>query len=65
MVPPTIFIVTDDPARGNKTACSLVEADLVFDKATEGQKMINAVRLLCTPHDQIESSGSPFPMPDE
>jgi DNA-binding NarL/FixJ family response regulator len=65
MVPPTIFIVTSDPSRGNKTPCSLVEGDLFFDKATESHKMINAVRLLCTPRSQIESLDSPFATRDE
>ena len=65
MVPPTIFIVTDAPARGDKTPCSLVEADLFFDQATESHKMIDAVRLLCTPRSQIESLDSPFATRDE
>jgi DNA-binding NarL/FixJ family response regulator len=60
MVPPTIIIVTDDPSRDNKTACSLAGADFFFDKATEDHKMINAVRLLCVPHRQTESSDSPI-----
>lgn len=49
MVPPTIIVVTDDPSRDNKTACSLAGADFFFDKATEDHTMINAVRLLCIP----------------
>ena len=49
MVPPTINVVTDDPSRDNKTACSLAGADFFFDKATEDHTMINAVRLLCIP----------------
>jgi CheY-like chemotaxis protein len=40
MVPPIIIIVTDDPSRDNKTACSLAGADFVFEKATEDHKMI-------------------------
>jgi DNA-binding NarL/FixJ family response regulator len=60
MVPPTIIVVTDDPSRDNKTACSLAGADFFFDKATEDHKMINAVRLLCMPHSQTEASNSPI-----
>ena len=60
MVPPTIIVVTDDPSRDNKTACSLAGADFFFDKATEDHKMINAVRLLCVPHSQTEASDSPI-----
>lgn len=58
MVPPTIIVATDDLSRDNKTACSLAGADFVFDKATEDQKMINTIRLLCVPHSQIEALGS-------
>ena len=58
MVPPTIIVVTDDPSRDNKTACSLAGADFFFDKATEDHKMINTVRLLCAPHSQIEALDS-------
>ncbi len=57
MVPPTIIVVTDDLSRDNKTACSLAGADFVFDKATEDQRMINTIRLLCVPHSQIEALG--------
>jgi DNA-binding NarL/FixJ family response regulator len=53
MVPPTIFVVTDDPSRDNKTACSLAGADFFFEKATEDHKMINAIRLLCMPQSEI------------
>ena len=60
MIPPTIIVVTDDPSRDNKTACSLAGADFFFDKATEDHKMINAVRLLCVPHSQTEASDSPI-----
>jgi len=60
MVPPTIIVVTDDPSRDNKTACSLAGADFFFDKATEDHKMINAVRLLCMPPSQTEASDSPI-----
>ncbi len=60
MVPPIIIVVTDDPSRDNKTACSLAGADFFFDKATEDHKMINAVRLLCVPHSQTEASDSPI-----
>ena len=58
MVPPTIIVVTDDPSRDNKNACSLAGADFFFDKATEDHKMINTVRLLCVPHSQIEALDS-------
>ena len=60
MVPPTIIVVTDDPSRDNKTACSLAGADFIFDKATEDHEMINAVRLLCVPHNQTEALDSPI-----
>ena len=65
MVPPTIIIVTDDPSRDNKTAYSLAGADFFFDKATEDQKMINTVRLLCAPHSQIEALDSPIATLDD
>jgi two-component system, NarL family, nitrate/nitrite response regulator NarL len=65
MVPPTIFVVTDDPSLDNKTACSLAGADVFFDKATEDHKVINAVRLLCMPQSEIESLDSPFATLDE
>lgn len=64
MVPPTIIVVTDDPSRDNKTACSLAGADYIFDKATEDHKMIDTVRLLCVPHSQIEALGSSIAMLD-
>jgi len=60
MVPPTIIVVTDDPSRDNKTACSLAGADFFFDKATEDHEMINTVRLLCVPHGQIEALAPPI-----
>jgi hypothetical protein len=65
MVPPTIIVVTDDLSRDNKTACSLAGADFVFDKATEDQKMIDTVRLLCVPHGQIETLGPSIAMLDD
>jgi len=61
MVPPTIIVVTDDPSRDNKTACSLAGADFIFEKVTEDHKMINTVRLLCVPHGQIQASDPPLP----
>ena len=64
MVPPTIIVVTDDPSRDNKTACSLAGADFIFDKATEDHKIIDTVRLLCVPHSQIEALGSSIAMLD-
>jgi hypothetical protein len=51
-----MIIVTDDPSRGDKTACTLARADFFFDKATEDHKMINTVRLLYVPHSRIEAS---------
>ena len=60
MVPPTIIVVTDDPSRDNKIACSLAGADYFFDKATEDHEMINTIRLLCVPHSQIEASAPPI-----
>ena len=59
MVPPIIIVVTDDPSRDNKTACSLAGADFFFEKATEDHKMINTVRLLCVPHRPDRSVGLP------
>ncbi len=60
MVPPTIIVVTDDPSRDNKTACSLAGADFFFDKDTEDHKIIHTVRLLCVPHSQLETLDSPI-----
>jgi DNA-binding NarL/FixJ family response regulator len=65
MVPPTIIVVTDDPSRDNKTACSLAGADFFFEKVTEDHKMINTVRLLCVPHGQIQALESPIATLDE
>jgi len=65
MVPPTIIVVTDDPSRDNKTACSLAGADFFFDKATEDHKIINTVRLLCVPHSQTEALDSPITTLDD
>jgi DNA-binding NarL/FixJ family response regulator len=65
MVPPTIIVVTDDPSRDNKTACSLAGADFFFDKATEDHEMINTVRLLCVPHSQIEALAPPIATLDD
>ena len=59
MVLPTIIVVTDDPSRDNKTACSLAGADFFFDKDTEDHKMIHTVRLLCVPHRQLKTLDSP------
>ena len=59
MVPPIIIVVTDDPSRDNKTACSLAGADFFFEKATEDHKMINTVRLLYVPHEPDRSVGLP------
>ena len=60
MVLPTIIVVTDDPSRDNKTACSLAGADFFFDKDTEDHKMIHTVRLLCVPHRQLKTLDSPI-----
>ena len=65
MVPLIIIIVTDDPSRDNKTACSLAGADSVFEKATEDHKMINTVRLLYVPHGRVEASDLPIATLDE
>jgi DNA-binding NarL/FixJ family response regulator len=65
MAPPTIIVVTDDPSRDDKTACSLAGADFFFDKATEDHKMINTVRLLCVPHSQIEALDPPIATLDD
>jgi hypothetical protein len=65
MLPPIIIVVTDDPSRDNKTACSLAGADFFFEKATEDHKMINTVRLLYVPHGRVEASDFPIAMLDE
>jgi DNA-binding NarL/FixJ family response regulator len=65
MVPPIMIIVTDDPSRGDKTACTLAGADFFFDKATEDHKMINTGRLLYVPHSRIEASDLPIATLDE
>ena len=65
MVPPTIIVVTDEPVRDNETSCSLAGADYIFEKATEDHKVINTVRLLCSPHSRVESLDSPFATRDE
>ena len=67
MVPPTIIIVTDDPSRDNKTACSLAGADFIFEKATEDHKMINTVRLLycMCPTARLEALDFPIATLDE
>jgi len=55
MVPPTIIVVANHPSLDDKNAFSVAGADFFFDKATEGRKLINTVRLLCVPHSQIEA----------
>jgi DNA-binding NarL/FixJ family response regulator len=65
MVPPIIIVVTDDPSRDNKTACSLAGADFFFDKATEDEKTVNTIRLLHVPQNRIEASDFPIAMIDE
>jgi len=65
MVPPTIIIVTYDPSRDNKTACSLAGADFIFEKVTEDYKMINTVRILYVPHGQIQALDFPIATLDE
>jgi DNA-binding NarL/FixJ family response regulator len=65
MLPPIIIVVTDDPSRDNKTACSLAGADFFFEKATEDHKMINTVRLLYVPHGRVEASDFPIATLDE
>ena len=65
MLPPIIIVVTDDPSRDNKTACSLAGADFFFEKATEDHKMINTVRLLYVPHGRVEASDFPIATFDE
>jgi DNA-binding NarL/FixJ family response regulator len=65
MVPPIIIIVTDDPSRDNKTACSLAGADFIFEKVTEDHKMINTVRLLYVPQGQIQALDCPIATLDE
>jgi DNA-binding NarL/FixJ family response regulator len=65
MVPPIIIVVTDDPSRDNKTACSLAGADFFFEKATEDHKMIDTVRLLYVPHNRMEASDFPIATLDE
>ena len=65
MVPPIIIIVTDDPSRDNKTACSLAGADFIFEKATEDEKIVDTIRLLHVPQNRIESSDFPIATIDE
>jgi len=65
MVSPIIIVVTDDPSRDNKTACSLAGADFFFDKATEDEKIVNTIRLLHVPQNRIEASDFPIAMIDE
>ncbi len=65
MVPPIIIVVTDDPSRDNKTACSLAGADFFFEKATEDYKMLDTVRLLYVPHNRTEASDFPIATLDE
>lgn len=65
MVPPIIIVVTDDPSRDNKTACSLAGADFFFEKATEDRKMLDTVRLLYVPHNRMEVSDFPIATLDE
>ena len=65
MVPPTIIVVTDNPSRDNKTACSLAEADFCFEKVPEDHTAINTVRHLCVAHSQVETLDSPFATLDE
>lgn len=65
MVSPIIIVVTDDPSRDNKTACSLAGADFCFDKVTEDEKIVNTIRLLHVPQNRIEASDFPIAMIDE
>jgi len=65
MVPPIIIVVTDDPSRDNKTACSLAGADFFFGKATEAQTIVNTIRLLHVPQNRIEASDFPIATIDE
>ncbi len=65
MVPPIIIVVTDDPSRDNKTACSLAGADFFFEKATEDQKIVNTIRYLHVPQNRIEASDFPIATIDE
>ena len=65
MVPPIIIVVTDDPSRDNKTACSLAGADFFFEKATDDQRIVNAIRLLHVPQTRIEASDFPIATIDE
>ena len=65
MVPPIIIVVTDDPSRDNKTACSLAGADFFFEKATDDQRIVNTIRLLHVPQTRIEASDFPIATIDE
>ncbi|MEO6308398.1 MAG: response regulator [Nitrospiraceae bacterium] len=60
MVSPIIIVVTDDPSRDNKTACSLAGADFFFDKATEDEKIVNTIRLLRVPQTGSKHPTSPL-----
>lgn len=65
MVPPIIIVVTDDPSRDHKTACSLAGADLFFEKVTEDHKIVNTIRLLYVPRNRIGASDFPIATLDE
>ena len=65
MVPPIIIVVTDDPSRDNKTACSLAGADFFFEKATEDHELLDTVRLLYVPHNRMGVSDFPIATLDE
>lgn len=65
MIPPTIIVVTDDSSRDNKNAYSVAGADFIFEKVADDRQVINAVRLLCVTHCQIEALDSPFATLDD
>jgi DNA-binding NarL/FixJ family response regulator len=56
MIPPIIIIVTDDPSREDQAACSLAGANFYLEKASEGQKIIQTLHLLCAPPSQVGSA---------
>lgn len=61
MIPPTFIIVSIDPSSDDQTTCALAGAELSFEKAEEGRKILHTLRLLCaTPH---RSDALPLPLP--
>ena len=60
MIPPIIIIVTDDPSRDDQAAYSLAGANFYLEKAMEGHKIIQTLRLLCAPPSRIKAMEFPI-----